>query len=208
MGELREGGERLVVAKGGYGGRGNAATKVWLGTPQQLHIFANVKRLAPLTSRSFRLFLGCVFKTAPAQAPTWVNLEQKRSSNSLIIVCRRCASLQPPCLLSTFPIQTLLARLVDLLFLVGRSRVVRRQRRLHPGRVNGGGSRWSCGSWRMWASSGCRARGRAPFWRRPPTPSRRSLTTLSPRSCRTSVSTTASAKTGLCFFLCHLMRVP
>lgn len=28
MGELREGGERLVVAKGGYGGRGNAATKV------------------------------------------------------------------------------------------------------------------------------------------------------------------------------------
>lgn len=28
VGELREGGERLVVAKGGYGGRGNAATKV------------------------------------------------------------------------------------------------------------------------------------------------------------------------------------
>lgn len=28
LGELREGGERLVVAKGGYGGRGNAATKV------------------------------------------------------------------------------------------------------------------------------------------------------------------------------------
>lgn len=28
LGELREGGERLLVAKGGYGGRGNAATKV------------------------------------------------------------------------------------------------------------------------------------------------------------------------------------
>lgn len=28
LGELREGGERLVVAKGGHGGRGNAATKV------------------------------------------------------------------------------------------------------------------------------------------------------------------------------------
>eukprot|EP00752_Nemacystus_decipiens_P008108 g7248.t1 len=31
LGELREGGERLVVAKGGYGGRGNAATKVTRG---------------------------------------------------------------------------------------------------------------------------------------------------------------------------------
>lgn len=30
LGELKEGGERLMVAKGGYGGRGNAATKVGL----------------------------------------------------------------------------------------------------------------------------------------------------------------------------------